>query len=123
MGEVLARCPESFLVLSGDDGMTLPLMALGGHGVISTVANVDPARMRGLVRAARSGDFEKARKLHFELLPLLEALFCETNPIPVKAALAHMGLIGSEIRLPLLPLSPQGHARVDAALASLGLIR
>jgi 4-hydroxy-tetrahydrodipicolinate synthase len=122
IAHVLAACPAGFAVLSGDDAMTLPLMAIGGRGVISTSSNVAPEAMVELVRGAQSGDWERARAVHYRLLPLFDALFCETNPIPVKAAVAMLGLCGDEIRLPLTPISPSGRDRVQAALKELGLL-
>ena len=95
-------------ILSGDDSLTLPMMAVGAKGVISVASNVVPAKVCELVQAALDGDFERARSLHFLLYPLFRDLFIETNPIPVKAALAHLGLIAEEYRLPLCPMSP-GH--------------
>ena len=109
-------------MLSGDDALTLPLVAIGGQGVISTSSNVAPAEMVELVSAARAGDMDRARAIHYRLLPLFDALFCETNPIPVKAALAMLGLIGDEIRLPLTPLTEPNRDRVQAVLKELRLI-
>lgn len=109
-------------ILSGNDSMTLPLMALGAKGVISVVANVVPKQMSELVSAALAGKWEEARRLHFELFELMDVLFCETNPIPVKAALAMMGVISPEIRLPLTPLSDKNAPKVRAALEKLGLL-
>jgi 4-hydroxy-tetrahydrodipicolinate synthase len=122
MAEVIAACPDDFDVLSGDDALTLPLLSIGGRGVISTTSNVAPGEMVGLVRAFRGGDVEHARRMHYQLLPLFQALFCETNPIPVKAALEMMGLIGPEIRLPLLPLSEANRGRLQVVLKELGLL-
>jgi 4-hydroxy-tetrahydrodipicolinate synthase len=122
MAEVIARCPDDFTVLSGDDAMTLPLLAIGGRGVISTTSNVAPSAMVGMLRAWRSGDLEEARHSHYRLLPLFQTLFCETNPIPVKAALVLMGVIGSEIRLPLTPLSEANRERLQVVLKELGLL-
>ena len=122
MSEVIARCPDDFAVLSGDDVYTLPLLAIGGHGVISTTSNVAPSEMVSLVRAFRGGDIEHARQTHYRLLPLFDVLFCETNPIPVKAALETMGLVGPEIRLPLTPLSEPSRERLQVVLKELGLL-
>jgi 4-hydroxy-tetrahydrodipicolinate synthase len=122
VAEVIARCPDSFAVLSGDDALTLPMLAIGGRGVISTTSNVAPSEMAGLVRAFRAGDLERARELHFRLLPLFSILFCETNPIPVKAALALAGQIGDEIRLPLTPLTAPNRERLQAVLKELGIL-
>jgi 4-hydroxy-tetrahydrodipicolinate synthase len=122
IGRVVAECPDDFEVLSGDDGMTLPILALGGKGVISVTSNIAPAKMIELVRAAAAGDFSTARRVHFELLPLFDALFCETNPIPVKAALELMGRIGPEIRPPMTPITDAGRERVQAALKDQGIL-
>jgi len=122
MAHVIAAVPESFSVLSGDDSLTLPLLALGGKGVISTTSNLAPAEMVELVRAFRAGDVERARAIHYRLLPLFDALFCETNPIPMKAALALRGLILEEIRLPLTRLSSPNRERLQVAMKELGLL-
>ena len=122
MACVIAACPEDFDVLSGDDALTLPLLAIGGRGVICTSSNVAPREMVAMVRAFRGGDVEHARRMHYQLLPLFQVLFCETNPIPVKAALAMMGLIGPEIRLPLLPLGDANRERLQVVLKELGLV-
>ena len=122
IAEVIARCPDDFAVLAGDDAMTLPLLALGGRGVIATTANVAPSAMVQMIRAFRAGDLDEARRIHYRLLPLFQVLFCETNPIPVKAALAFMGLCGPEIRLPLTPLSEPHRERLQVVLKELGLL-
>ncbi|MFP8874700.1 MAG: 4-hydroxy-tetrahydrodipicolinate synthase [Myxococcota bacterium] len=122
MSQVIARCPDDFDVLSGDDAMTLPLLAIGGHGVISTTSNVAPASVAGLVRSFRDGDAAGAQAAHRQLLPLFDVLFCETNPIPVKAALELMGQIGAEIRLPLTPLTDPNRDRLQAVLKELGIL-
>jgi 4-hydroxy-tetrahydrodipicolinate synthase len=119
---VVALCPNDFFVVSGDDALTLPLLAVGGRGVISTSANVAPAEMVDLVRAFRAGDLERALRTHQRLLPLFEALFCETNPIPVKAALGLLGLIGDEIRLPLTRLTDANRERLQVVLKEIGLV-
>jgi 4-hydroxy-tetrahydrodipicolinate synthase len=122
IAEVIARCPEDFAVLAGDDAMTLPLLALGGRGVIATTANVAPSAMVQMIRAFRAGDVAEARRIHFRLLPLFQVLFCETNPIPVKAALALMGACTPEIRLPLTPLGEPHRERLQVVLKELGLL-
>jgi 4-hydroxy-tetrahydrodipicolinate synthase len=122
MSEVIARCPDSFSVLSGDDALTLPLLAIGGRGVISTSSNVAPSEVADLVRAFRAGDLMRAREVHYRLLPLFDVLFCETNPIPVKAALALLGLIREELRLPLTTLNAANRERLGAVLKELGLL-
>ena len=122
ISEVVARCPDDFSVLSGDDALTLPILAVGGRGVISTSSNVAPSQMVELVRAFRAGDLARARDLHQKLLPLFDVLFCETNPIPVKAAVALRGLIGDEIRLPLTPITVANRERLQLTLKELGLL-
>jgi 4-hydroxy-tetrahydrodipicolinate synthase len=120
IAHVIAQCPEDFDVLSGDDSMALPLMAVGGQGVISTCSNVAPEQMLELVRAFRSGDVARALAIHQSLLPLFDALFCETNPIPLKAALGMMGLIDPEIRLPLTPITQPNREALQVVLKELG---
>ena len=104
ISDVKHLCGEDFDVLSGDDPMTLPLISLGGTGVISVASNVAPGAVSDMVRALLEGDWERGRELHFELLPLFRALFVETNPIPVKTAASLLGLCSDEMRLPLVPM-------------------
>jgi len=113
---------EDFCVLSGDDFIVYPLMCVGAKGVISVVANVAPRMMADLVESVEKGDYSKAKELHYRLQPLCEAMFYETNPIPVKAALAEMGLIEDEIRLPLCPMSQANRERLRKVLKDFGLI-
>lgn len=122
IAHVLAAVPDSFAVLSGDDWATLPMLGLGGKGVISTASNVAPGEVVDLVRAFRAGDLARARAVHFRLLPLFDVLFCESNPIPVKAAVAMRGAIGEELRLPLVPISNGNRERLQAVLKDLGLL-
>ncbi|MCU0667770.1 MAG: 4-hydroxy-tetrahydrodipicolinate synthase [Myxococcota bacterium] len=122
IAHVLASVPETFAVLSGDDWATLPMLTLGGKGVISTASNVAPGEVVDLVRAFRAGDLARARAVQFRLLPLFDVLFCESNPIPVKAALAMRGTISEELRLPLLPISNGNRERLQAVLKDLGLL-
>jgi len=122
ISDVIDRCPDDFSVLSGDDALTLPVLAVGGKGVISVASNVAPSEMVSLVRSFRAGDAETARRCHRRLLPLFDALFAETNPIPVKAALHLMGAIGPEIRLPLTPLTEPNRERLAVVLKELGLV-
>jgi 4-hydroxy-tetrahydrodipicolinate synthase len=122
ISRVVALCPEGFRVLSGDDPLTLPIVAVGGHGVISVASNAAPRAVVELVAAARRGDLARARALHLRLLPLFDALFCETNPIPVKAALALLGWIDDEIRLPLTPLGAANRERLRAVLKEQGIL-
>ena len=104
IADVIDLCGEEFDVLSGDDPMTLPLIALGGRGVISVASNVAPGAISDMVNSLLAGDFERGRELHYELLPLFRALFVETNPIPVKTAASLLGLCSDEMRLPLVPM-------------------
>ena len=104
ISDVIRLCGEEFDVLSGDDPMTLPLVALGGRGVISVASNVAPGAVSDMVRAVLEGEWERGRELHYELLPLFRALFVETNPIPVKTAASLLGLCSDEMRLPLVPM-------------------
>ena len=102
--DIRALCGEDFDILSGDDSLTLPLMSLGGRGVISVAANVAPAAVSEMVGALLKGDFRRGRDLHYDLLPLVRALFIETNPIPVKTAASILGLCSDEMRLPMIPM-------------------
>jgi 4-hydroxy-tetrahydrodipicolinate synthase len=103
--DIRRLCGEEFDILSGDDSLTLPLMSLGGRGVISVAANVAPAVVSDMVNALLEGNFERGRELHYDLLPLCRALFIETNPIPVKTAASILGLCSDEMRLPMIPLA------------------
>jgi 4-hydroxy-tetrahydrodipicolinate synthase len=121
--EVLNQVGPGFRVLSGDDAFTFPLMALGGVGVISVVSNEAPGPMSRLAQLLLEGRYEEARKLHFQLLPLMEANFIESNPIPVKAVLAMMGLIEEVYRLPLVPMKPENRARLERVVEAQGLLK
>ncbi len=123
MIEICRVVPRDFLVLSGDDAITLPLMAIGGHGVISVASNEIPADMVAMVGAAARGDFAAARAVHDRILPLMQVNFVEANPIPVKAALAAMGLIEEAYRLPMCPPRPDSRDRIVRVLQELGLIK
>jgi 4-hydroxy-tetrahydrodipicolinate synthase len=122
MSEVVAACGERVAVLSGDDGLTLPLLAIGGKGVISVAANVAPREMAELVAAGLRGDFAEGRRIHYRLLPFFKALYAETNPIGIKAAAALLGLAGPEIRLPMTPMEPANLAKLEAAMKTAGLL-
>lgn len=119
---VLESCPESFSVLSGDDLTALPLMALGGKGVISVTSNIVPGRVAAMCNAFAKGDLAGAARLHHEMFPLHQILFVESNPIPVKTALALMGRMEAEMRLPLCPISEQAKARLIDVLRQQALI-
>jgi 4-hydroxy-tetrahydrodipicolinate synthase len=121
--EILRHRPAGFGVWSGDDNLTLPLIALGADGIISVVSNESPAEFGSMVRWALKGRFDKARELHYRLLPLMNVNFIESNPIPVKAAMAMMGLMEDHYRLPLTALTDASRPRLEQALKSLKLIR
>jgi len=122
MMDVIKQKPADFDVLSGDDNMALPLTLLGGTGVISVLSNILPRWMVEMVQAARQGQLEKARQIHYDLLPFFKAMFVETNPIPVKACMAMMGLIKEEYRLPLCPPTEASRARLKEVLKAQGLL-
>jgi 4-hydroxy-tetrahydrodipicolinate synthase len=119
--DLIRRAPRNFAIYSGEDAGALALILLGGHGVISVTANVAPRLMREMCAAALVGDVKKAREINLRLLPLHQRLFIETNPAPVKWAMAQMGLIEPGIRLPLAPLSERCHDAVREALAEAGI--
>ena len=122
MSEVIRLCGPDFDVLSGDDQMTFPLMALGGKGVISVVTNIIPDKMSALVRHMLAGEIDQARAIHFEIFELCQAMFVETNPIPIKAALGLMGKIEPEFRLPLCPPVSASLEKIRNVLSKLNLI-
>jgi 4-hydroxy-tetrahydrodipicolinate synthase len=118
--ETVVQVAPGFAVLSGDDALTLPMLEIGARGAISTVSNIAPASAAELVRAHAAGDHARARKLHYELLPVTQSLFIESNPIPVKTALAILGRIPSPtLRLPLTEISKANRERLEAVLAEL----
>jgi 4-hydroxy-tetrahydrodipicolinate synthase len=123
MAALLADVPEDFIVLSGDDGITLPLMALGGRGLISVTSNEIPAEMTQIVKLALANDFAAARKIHQRYFRVMEMNFVETNPGPVKAAMALMGLLDPVFRLPLVPPKPENLAKIRSALEAVGLVK
>lgn len=121
--EILRGRPEGFQVLSGDDAITLPMIALGGDGLISVASNEAPALMSRMVDLALEGKWDEARGLHFRLLPLMEANFIESSPGPVKAAMAMMGLLEENFRLPLVPIQEKSRARMREVITELGLLK
>jgi 4-hydroxy-tetrahydrodipicolinate synthase len=121
MAAILNIVNEDFIVLSGDDAITIPLISLGGRGVISVVSNEIPAEMTQIVHLALDGNFDRARELHRRFHPLMEINFVESNPIPVKAAMAEMGLLEPSWRLPLVPPKAENLSRIRGVLESLGL--
>ncbi len=122
VSEIIQACGERMTVLSGDDPLTLPMMAVGATGVITVTANIAPKDMAGMVDAWAAGRFEEAKRLHYKLYPLFTALFLETNPIPVKEALALMGRIDGEMRLPLCPMGQENRDKLIRAMKDYGLL-
>jgi 4-hydroxy-tetrahydrodipicolinate synthase len=122
IGDVIARCGSDFTVISGDDPLLWPILAIGGKGIISVTANVLPDKISELCRAAEAGDVARAQALHYELMAINEALFIEINPVPVKIALALMGKIESELRPPLAPLASDNLEQLKAVLKNYTLI-
>src|SRR5438132_2602262 len=122
IAEVFNHVPDNFLVFSGDDAITLPVISLGGVGIISVVSNAIPKEMPELTNAALKNDWEKARKLHRKYLPLMQANFIESNPMPVKAVVAMMGRIEEVYRLPMVPVKPETRARLRQIATEVGLV-
>ncbi len=122
MGEICTRAPEGFRILSGDDSLTLPLIALGGHGIISVASNEVPSMMSALAAACLEGRWKEARDWNRKLYPLMKVNFIESNPIPVKAALAMMGRVEEVYRLPLTPISKEARRKLMSVLSDLGLL-
>ncbi|KAF5415797.1 MAG: 4-hydroxy-tetrahydrodipicolinate synthase [Candidatus Methanogaster sp.] len=114
---------SDFMVISGDDALTLPIMSLGGVGVISVIANIAPAQIVAYVNAILANDRDRARRLHYQLAPLVRAMFIETNPIPVKTAAGMIGHAAGPLRLPLAPMSAQNEQKLRSALVSAGLLK
>lgn len=120
--EIIRGAPSGFSILSGEDNLAVPIIALGGHGVVSVASNEAPAMMSEMVRSALEGKMTQARELHYELLGLMNVNFIETNPIPVKAALAMMGLIEEQYRLPLVPMAKANREKLRLELMKLDLV-
>lgn len=123
MQMVKQLCPKEFLLLSGDDALTLPLLGIGGVGVISVVANIIPKDVTSLIDAFNKGDIQGAQKIHFKMLPLIKAMFIETNPIPVKTAMGLLGMCEGSLRLPLCSMSEANQEKLKDALKSYGLLK
>jgi 4-hydroxy-tetrahydrodipicolinate synthase len=123
MSQVILACGPDFSVLSGDDNITLPLLAIGGRGVISVIANIVPRETSEMVHAALDGDWKRARELHYKLFPLARAAFLETNPIPIKEAMAMAGMLEPEFRLPMCRMGDANRQKLRAILESYGLVR
>ena len=123
MSQVILACGPDFSVLSGDDNITLPLLAIGGRGVISVIANIVPRETSEMVHAALDGDWKRARELHYKLFPLARAAFLETNPIPIKEAMAMAGMLEPEFRLPMCRMGDANRQKLRAILESYGLVK
>ena len=123
MSRIKQLCPKEFDLISGDDGLTLPVLSIGGIGIISVVANIVPADVANLVSAFAKGDFKKAKELHFKLLPLIKAVFLETNPIPVKTAMGLLGMCEPDLRLPMCSISDDNLKKLKIALNNYGLLK
>jgi 4-hydroxy-tetrahydrodipicolinate synthase len=121
--EYLRAVPPDFIVLSGEDAITVPMMAVGGRGVICVVSNEVPREIAEMVEAAERGEFAAARNIHTRLLPLMLVNFCESNPIPVKSAMAAMGLLAEAYRLPMVPPRAESRAKIQSVLKDLGLLK
>ena len=123
MAEICRAVPRDFIALSGDDALTLPMMAVGGHGIISVASNEIPAEMVQMVEAAERNDFRAAREIHTRILPLMQINFVESNPMPVKAAMAAMGLIEEHYRLPMCSPKPESRDKINRVLKELDLLK
>ncbi|MFA4988039.1 MAG: 4-hydroxy-tetrahydrodipicolinate synthase [Candidatus Omnitrophota bacterium] len=123
MSRIKALCPKGFQLVSGDDSLTLPVMSIGGTGVISVAANIVPRETASLVAAFEKGDIKKARALHYKLLPLIKSLFLETNPIPVKTAMGLLNMCEPDLRLPMCAMSSVNLAKLKKSLVDYGLLK
>lgn len=121
MEEIVLRCGERIELLSGDDGITLPILCIGGKGVVSVVGNIVPRDMLAMIAAFDSGDLEEARRINYKLFPLCQAMFIETNPMPVKEAMNLLGMEVGDVRLPLVNMLPENRKKLSAALKDYGL--
>ena len=123
MSRIKQICPKDFELISGDDGLTLPVLSIGGVGIISVVANIVPADVASLVSAFEKGDLKKAGELHYKLLPLIKAVFLETNPIPIKTAMGLLGMCEPDLRLPMCSMSENNLEKLKSALKDYGLLK
>ncbi len=123
MSRIKALCPDNFDLISGDDGLTLPVLSLGGTGIISVVANIVPRDVVNLVKEFQKGNVAKARSLHYKLLPLIKAIFIETNPIPIKTAMGLLGICEPDLRLPMTAMLPENAEKLRKALKEYGLLK
>jgi 4-hydroxy-tetrahydrodipicolinate synthase len=122
MSRIKQLCPKNFGLISGDDSLTLPILAIGGRGVISVVANIAPMDVAVMVDEFEKGNIEKARQIHYKLLPLIRAMFIETNPIPVKTAMGLLGICAPDLRLPMCEMAPENIEKLKKALKEYGLL-
>jgi 4-hydroxy-tetrahydrodipicolinate synthase len=123
MAAIKRLCGKNFILLSGDDSLTLPLLAIGGTGVISVAANIIPREVSEMVAAFDAGDIRKAQRLHYKMLPLVKALFLETNPVPVKTAMGLLGFCEGTLRLPLCEMTDDNLSKLKKALKDYGLLK
>lgn len=123
MSRIKQLCPKEFDLISGDDSLTLPVLSIGGIGIISVVANIVPAEVADLVSAFAKGDFKKAKELHYKLLPLIKAVFLETNPIPIKTAMGLLGMCEAGLRLPMCSMSEDNLGKLKIVLTDYGLLK
>jgi 4-hydroxy-tetrahydrodipicolinate synthase len=123
MSRIKALCPPNFQLISGDDSLTLPVLSIGGTGVISVAANIVPADTADLVNSFMEGDIKEAQRIHFKLLPLVKALFIETNPVPVKTAMGLLGMCEPNLRLPMSSMLPENKEKLRKALVDYGLLK
>ena len=122
MSRIKALCPPSFQLISGDDSLTLPVLSIGGIGIISVVANIVPGDVADLVAAFEKGNIKKAQSIHYKLLPLIKAVFIETNPIPIKTAMGLLRMCEPDLRLPMCEMSPDNLDKLKKALKNYGLL-
>ena len=123
MSRIKALCGKDFDLISGDDSLTLPILSIGGTGIISVVANIVPKDVAALVNEFEKGNLEKAREIHYKLLPLIKAIFIETNPIPVKTAMGLLGMCEPDLRLPMCSMLPENLEKLNKALRDYGLLK
>jgi len=123
MSRIAQLCPDTFALISGDDSLTLPIMSIGGTGIISVVANIVPRDVADMVDSFLNGDLRHAKKMHYKLLPLIKAMFIETNPIPVKTAMGILGMIEPGLRLPMCAMKEENEVKLRKALKDYGLLK
>ncbi|MDR0676893.1 MAG: 4-hydroxy-tetrahydrodipicolinate synthase [Elusimicrobiota bacterium] len=122
ISDIIEKCDESFVLMSGDDALTLPVLSLGGTGVVSVLANIAPRDVSDMVKAFQKGDIKKARELHYKLSNLVKAMFLETNPVPIKTAMEILGICSGEVRLPMYKMDEKNIEKLKIALKNYGLI-